>query len=74
MPNGRQLKQYQPKGVTNELSSFDSSSRGSCQNPPLASSLVKRLFPSLANFPRLTASDGFIAGLPCLTELYQHRV
>ena len=40
MPKGRQSKQHRPKGVTNVVSSFDSSSRGSCQNPLLVQSLV----------------------------------
>ena len=56
MPNGSLLKQYRPNGVTKVVSSRDSSSRGICQNPLLASSLENiLLFPS---FARLSSTEG----------------
>ena len=43
IPNGSLLKQKRPNGVTKVVSNFDSSSKGICQNPLLASSLEKIL-------------------------------
>jgi hypothetical protein len=56
IPNGSRLKQYHPKGVMNVVSSFDSSSRGSCQNTLLASNLLNILpCPNLARYHQQTA-------------------
>ena len=45
MPNGSLLKQYLPKGVMKVIGSCDFLARGICQNPRLASSLLKTLTP-----------------------------
>ena len=51
MPKGRRLKQYRPKGVINVVRSQEFGSSGICQNPELASSLLKYLlFWILARF------------------------
>ena len=63
MPNGSLLKQYRPNCVTKVVSCRDSSSRGICQNPLLASSLENILLRKTlidrrhrVNFPL----DGFV--------------
>ena len=56
MPNSSLLKQYRPNGVAKVVSGWDSSSRGICQYPLLASSLENiLLFPS---FARLSSTEG----------------
>ena len=56
IPNGRRLKQYRPNGVTNVVRCCDSTSRGICQNPLLASSLENILL--LPNCARLSSTVG----------------
>ena len=45
IPNGSLLKQYLPNGVMKVVNGRDSSARGICQNPELASSLLNTLAP-----------------------------
>ena len=46
MPKGNLLKWYLPKGVTKVVSGRDSGDNGICQNPLLASNLVKTVAPA----------------------------
>ena len=45
IPNGSLLSAYLPKGVIKVVSTFDTSDRGICQNPLLASNLLKNAAP-----------------------------
>ena len=46
IPNGKQLKQYLPKGVRNVINSEESIDSGICQNPKLVSSFVNTWAPA----------------------------
>ena len=55
IPKGKRLKQKQPKGVIKVVNNFESSSKGICQKPLLASNFVNILLsPSMA---RLSSTE-----------------
>ena len=69
IPNGRRLKQYLPKGVTNMVSKRDSSASGTCQNPEFASRFENTLlFLTFARFSS-TEAIGWTARLTALLRL-----
>ena len=71
IPNGSLLKQKRPNGETKVVSNFDSSSKGICQNPLLASSLEKILLsPTLARFSSTEGTWVYLT-LDCFVKVSQ---
>jgi len=61
MPKGNLLKQYLPNGIRTVVKWRDSSIRGICQNPLLASNLVKQVAPASWANVSSTLGSGWIS-------------
>ena len=63
IPNGIRLKEYLPNGVINVVSSRELSSKGICQNPLLASILLKTVapLPVVQMCCQLSGEGGFLS-------------
>ena len=66
IPNGILLKQNRPKGVMNVVSKRELSARGICQNPLLASSLLKTFAPASCAKTLSTFGSGCVSRRTCV--------